>query len=177
MSLLRGRKSQKSAVACKINDSLLIYTMLKPFKKHGFYLCIAIILYCTSFACSNNVGRNLSESELVGEWIATRDSVEFLRSHDICCAGKEVKLTLSDAEKFELKNMSSCWTYDHKSCVSHTYDYEGTWSIANTESSNNLLLNEGTTHSLSLVKRSGEVQIVFWFGDPDNGKAIYLSKQ
>ena len=153
--------------------------MLKTiFKSHCFYLCFALVLSCLNFSCANNIGRKLSEDEVIGKWTATKESVEFLQSHDICCSNKEIKLTLFDNKKFELKNMPSCWTVDHESCVNNTYDYAGTWSVINTEhSSNTLLLNEGTTHGLSLIKRSGEIQIVFWFGDPDNGRAIYLSKQ
>lgn len=149
-------------------------------KKYVLHLSF-IILLCVNSACLSkcptNIYRKLSETELFGEWKATEDSLEFLQSNNICCADKEIKLTLSDDKRFTLTNMPSCWMDDYGTCVSNALDFEGTWAIDKTENNSNTLnLNGLTNTGVSLIKRNGEVQIVFWFGDPDAGKAVYLSK-
>ena len=138
-------------------------------------------MLCLNFGCLSKfytkIDRKLSEAELVGEWKATEDSIEFLQNNNICCADKEIKLTLSNDGKFTLTNMSSCWLDDFGTCVSRTLDFEGTWSIDKTEKNSNTLFLKGLrTDALSLIKRNDKVEIVFWFGDPDAGRAIYLSK-
>jgi len=164
-----------------MNEYRLNFEKLIEYRRYVFYSTIVVIIIIIHLfwlsGCNTNIGRKLSENELIGEWKITEDSVEFLQKNNICCSNKETKLALSDDGKFNLTNMPSCWMNDFGSCGSRTFDFEGTWSIDKTENNSNTMLLKGlTVRGVSLIKKNGKVQMVFDFGDPDSGRGIYLSK-
>ena len=138
-----------------------------------------------NFSCFHNsytnVSEQLLETDLVGEWKITEDSIKFLTAENICCPDKEIKLTLFNNKTFELKNMPSCWTSDFENCEMTSFNYKGTWSIYKREKSTRLHLNEkdnvqSKTYAVPFIKRTNTIQIVFGVSDPDDGREIYLSK-
>jgi len=133
-------------------------------------------------ACNPNVYAplkgNLSNNELVGDWKPTDDSVTFLKKYGICCENKEIKLTLSADNSFVLTNMPDCWANSSGECKGETFSYKGDWEIYHDKSYNRLHLKEiSVIRSIPLVIRKGTTQIVFTFGDADEGREIYLVKQ
>lgn len=162
--------------------------MLLNYKTERYFFKWLLILILTfSSACFFNyytpVMGNLSEDELIGIWKPTDDSLAYLRKENICCEDKEIKLTLSADKNFVLTNIPDCWRNDFGECKGVTFSYKGMWSIYkryNTDNWLHLAVKEGSQrgiYAVPLIKRKGKIQIVFVFGDPDEGREIYLTKE
>jgi hypothetical protein len=146
-----------------------------------------VLLFTFSSACFLNsytpATGNLLNDELVGEWKPTEESIAFLRKENICCEDKEIKLTLSVNNTFELKNMPDCWRNDFGECRGAIFSYKGTWSINQRKGSDNWLhlfvqdSSQRGIYALPIIKRKGKIQIAFVFGDPDDWREIYLTRK
>lgn len=126
------------------------------------------------------VTEELANEQLIGEWKPTEESLDFLKKENENYAGLEIKLILSADNKFVLKNIPDCFRDNFGKCKGGYHSLNGKWKIlVRNDSVKDLALYDeslNTTFAIPLSKKQGKLQIIFVFGDPDSGRAIYFTK-
>jgi hypothetical protein len=151
-------------------------------KYHLKYLFILLVfLFC---ACYLNpytpVTGNLSNDVLVGKWKPTEQSIAFLKKEKSYYQDKEIELTLSSDNTFVLTNIPDCFKNAFGECKGGYNSFKGEWKIyQRTDATNDLhLIEKGkAVYAIPLVKSKDTIQIAFFFGDPDSGRAMHFEKQ
>jgi len=124
----------------------------------------------------------LTNDALTGDWKPTEKSMAFLKSENNTAEIKEIKLTLSAGNTFVLTNLPDCFKDNFGKCRGGYYSLKGEWKLdIREDSSKDLFLIERTSdqtkiYAIPLIKENDEIQIAFFFGDPDMGRAIYFTK-
>jgi hypothetical protein len=154
-------------------------------KYHLKHLLILLALLFS--ACYLNpytpVTGNLSNDVLVGNWKPTDESITSLKKEKSYYQDKEINLILSSDNTFVLTNIPDCFKNAFGECKGGYLSYKGEWKInQRTDSTNDLHLieksyNQRGVYAVPLIKSKDTIQIAFFFGDPDSGRAMYFSKR
>jgi hypothetical protein len=153
---------------------------MKSFSIICFALLWTLIVSCNRY---KPVTEFVSSNDLVGIWRLTAESRDFLKSEQICCPGEPTQLTLRVDKTFQLENAPDCWWQDSESCKG-ALSFDGTWEVlVQGESDDSVWIalkaitdGKENTHLVPLRQDKERHLISFGFGDPDRGRAIYLSK-